>query len=81
MALNISSETRSVTLDQDLDDLVVALSPWVMVCLLGYCERTSMTAFSASRTKPASTFSLGTVMSSMPMEMPARVAERNPSDL
>ena len=36
-----------------------------------------MTSFSASLTSPA--FSPGTIMSSMPIEMPARVAYRNPS--
>ena len=59
----------------DFDDLVVALAlgDGAFLILLP----TSMTAFSASRTSLA--FSPGTTMSSMPMEMPARVAYRKPS--
>ena len=41
-----------------------------------YWLSTATTSFSASRTRPA--FSPGTTMSSMPMEMPARVAYRKP---
>ncbi len=74
MAWNISSDTRSVTLRPDFDDLVVALAVGDGAVLILAFNRHH---FLFGVPHQAGLFA-GTTMSSMPIEMPARVAYRKP---
>ena len=76
MALNISSETRFGDLGPDFDDLVVALAVGDGAFLILALD---FDHFLLGVRAPGRPSRSGTTMSSMPMEMPARVAYRKPS--